>query len=155
MFFLYIILVKSQLQFKEVFKTFHIRYFLVKKVLKLGCFQYISTSDGYTMDLDFIPLSFLTLSGLCGAVFSSPRSSSLPYFSPPLRAQAASRRTRPTSPPTWRLSLRCRRRERRGRRPGSRRRCGGARSGPSKPPSSPRSERHRPDECRVVNTDYH
>lgn len=54
--------------------------------------------------------------------------------------QAASRRMRPTSPPTWRPSLRCRRRGHLGRRPGSQLQRGGARSGPSKPLSSPRSD---------------
>lgn len=54
--------------------------------------------------------------------------------------QAASQKMKPTSPPTWRPSLRCRRRGRQGRRRQSRRRHGGARSGPSKRPSSPRSD---------------
>lgn len=59
--------------------------------------------------------------------------------------QAVSRRMRPTSPPTWRPSLRCRRRGHQGRRPGSRLQRGGARSGPLKPLSSPRSGIHKTD----------
>lgn len=73
--------------------------------------------------------------------------SRLVFFSPPcscasLRGrQAASLKMKPTSPPTWRPSLRCRRRGRQGRRRRSSRQRGGARSGPSKLLSSPRSDK--------------
>lgn len=69
--------------------------------------------------------------------------------------QAASQKMKPTSPPTWRPSLRCRRRGRQGRRRQSRRRHGGARSGPSKRPSSPRSDTDTPStRCCVTSCEH-
>lgn len=59
--------------------------------------------------------------------------------------QAVSRRMRLTSRPTSKPSLRCQRREHRGRRPGSRHQRGEARSGQSKHLSSPRFGKQRQD----------
>lgn len=109
----------------------------------------------YNIKYFFISLSgcsFCLLDLLSRELLSSPLLSSfleyrflllsLSFFITVSLRQAASQRTRPTSLPTWRPSHLCQRREHQERRLGSRCQHGAARSGPSKPLSSPRSNRH-------------
>lgn len=118
-------------------KGSHLTSHLLAQEIRPVYFYFLSYLSLYW----FLALYAIVLFPLTIIPISLPPSlpSSLPYLSLSLRGQAVSRRMRPTSPPTWRPSLRCRRRGHQGRRLGSRFQHGGARSGPSKPRSSPRS----------------
>lgn len=97
-------------------------------------FLHLKRSSLYVSLHVYVPLSHLPLFATClllPTLFTSVSGGG---------RQAASQKMKPTSPPTWRPSLRCQRRGRQGRRRQSRRQHGGARSGPSKRPSSPRSD---------------